>query len=322
MNHLRRRLIPFAMYLVLPGLSSAEETHWTVSEASPGVIITFNGVRKPATKGLILQAGSELATGPNARAIVTSGEKYVVIAPSSKIDFPAAQTENAMTELFEDSAMRFSALRRVQHRISRSGPTIWPRWSRAPPSASPATPPARRCRLWRAPWTWRRCRAWRTNCLCPARSPWCAAPNRRPYPSSVLQARRRRLPNPQRMRTLLPRPPMARPPSAPMQAQARARARGLLSAPSNRPTNPCSPSPAVWCPARAADQARRRLLLLDLSLKGSRRLPARTADKARPRAEDQARLHWRRPAAAQKDSRRLPAARLRAALKADSRWLP
>ena len=90
------------MYLVLPGLSSAEETRWTVSEASPGVIITFNGVRKPATKGLILQAGSELATGPNARAIVTSGEKYVVIAPSSKIDFPAAQTENAMTELFED----------------------------------------------------------------------------------------------------------------------------------------------------------------------------------------------------------------------------
>lgn len=100
---MRKMIIGLAPALLAIGTAaSAQVPGWKVSEVSGDVRLVENGRARTATRGALLNSGSTIATGTNARAVIVRGEEFVVISPRTQLRVPAAEAPNRIMQLIED----------------------------------------------------------------------------------------------------------------------------------------------------------------------------------------------------------------------------
>ncbi|NUS99517.1 MAG: hypothetical protein HOP96_00900 [Sphingomonas sp.] len=75
---------------------------WTVMQRSGDVQVLKNGLQPASVKVQdALSPGDVVATGANGRAMLTRGEDYVVVAPSSRLALPKEQQQSGFTRLIQ-----------------------------------------------------------------------------------------------------------------------------------------------------------------------------------------------------------------------------
>lgn len=76
---------------------------WKVSEVAGLVRVQGPAGAKPATRGAVLAPGEAVMTGRDGRAVLTRGEEYVIVSPSSRLRLPAAAEEtNGIIQILQD----------------------------------------------------------------------------------------------------------------------------------------------------------------------------------------------------------------------------
>src|SRR3954453_22246078 len=75
---------------------------WTVTQKSGDVRVLRNGVQ-PASLEVrsSVAPGDVVATGANGRALLTNGDDYVIVAPSSRLLLPREQQQSGFTRLVQ-----------------------------------------------------------------------------------------------------------------------------------------------------------------------------------------------------------------------------
>ncbi|QLC22283.1 FecR domain-containing protein [Parasphingopyxis sp. CP4] len=96
------------IYCAIPALLAASQPawadgpRWQVSEASGDVQVMRAGVSRAATRGGMLYAGDILVTGNRGRAVVTRGEEYMIVSPSSRLRMPGDTRSGGITQIIEE----------------------------------------------------------------------------------------------------------------------------------------------------------------------------------------------------------------------------
>ena len=96
------------IYCAIPALLAASQPawadgpRWQVSEASGDVQVMRAGVSRTATRGGMLYAGDILVTGNRGRAVVTRGEEYMIVSPSSRLRMPGDTRSGGITQIIEE----------------------------------------------------------------------------------------------------------------------------------------------------------------------------------------------------------------------------
>lgn len=111
------RIIQFLCAVMLvfaaPALAKPGPTGWTVSQRSGQVQVVRPGARPAALHASSrLAPGDIIATGADGRALLTRGNDYVVVAPSSRLELPAEETTSGFTRLVQQLGTLFY---KVQH---------------------------------------------------------------------------------------------------------------------------------------------------------------------------------------------------------------
>ncbi|GAO38926.1 hypothetical protein SCH01S_21_01130 [Sphingomonas changbaiensis NBRC 104936] len=96
------RLTALALATVASSPLMANDLDWRISEASGNVQLLHAGLSKVAARGGLVEPGDTIVTGRGARAVVTRGEEYLMVAPSSQLRLPAAEQSGAVTKIFQD----------------------------------------------------------------------------------------------------------------------------------------------------------------------------------------------------------------------------
>ncbi|MGP1281941.1 MAG: FecR domain-containing protein, partial [Parasphingopyxis sp.] len=93
-------LIPALMLTTQPAW--ADGPRWRVTEASGDVQVMRSGVSRTATRGGMLYSGDILVTGDRGRAVVTRGEEYMIVSPSSRLRLPGDTRSGGITQIIEE----------------------------------------------------------------------------------------------------------------------------------------------------------------------------------------------------------------------------
>ncbi len=100
------RLKTLATLLLLTAASTARGedrgSSWTISEAAGTVLVSQSGRVVPATRGMVVNPGATLSTGPGSRAIVVRGRDFVTIAPGSRINLPVTGEQRGFLQLVQE----------------------------------------------------------------------------------------------------------------------------------------------------------------------------------------------------------------------------
>ena len=97
-----------AIYCAIPALLAASQPawadgpRWQVTEASGDVQVMRAGVSRTATRGGMLYSGDILVTGDGGRAVVTRGEEYMIVSPSSRLRLPGDTRSGGITQIIEE----------------------------------------------------------------------------------------------------------------------------------------------------------------------------------------------------------------------------
>ena len=96
------------IYCAIPALLAASQPawadgpRWQVTETSGDVQVMRAGVSRTATRGGMLYSGDILVTGDGGRAVVTRGEEYMIVSPSSRLRLPGDTRSGGITQIIEE----------------------------------------------------------------------------------------------------------------------------------------------------------------------------------------------------------------------------
>ena len=97
-----------------PAMAKEAVAAWTVAQKSGEVRLLRSGMQ-PASVNLraALAPGDIVATGANGRAMLTKGDDYVVVAPSSRLVLPKAQEQSGFTRLIQQMGTMLYKVKRT-----------------------------------------------------------------------------------------------------------------------------------------------------------------------------------------------------------------
>ncbi len=97
-----------------PAAAKEAVSNWTVAQKSGEVQVIRNGLQ-PASMNLraALLPGDIIATGANGRAMLTKGDDYVVVAPSSRLVLPKEQERSGFTRLIQQMGTMLYKVKRT-----------------------------------------------------------------------------------------------------------------------------------------------------------------------------------------------------------------
>jgi hypothetical protein len=98
------RLVRFLLALMLlwsqPAFAQAPA--WVVSDAGGAATLHRNGNAQPLRRGLQLQPGDTIATGPRGRASLGRGREFIIVSPGTRLTIPAAaQQDRGVTQIIQ-----------------------------------------------------------------------------------------------------------------------------------------------------------------------------------------------------------------------------
>jgi hypothetical protein len=97
-------MVRFLLALLLlwsqPALAQAPA--WIVGDAGGAANLHRDGNVQPLRRGLRLQPGDMVATGPNGRASLARGREFIVVSPNTRLTIPAAaQQDGGLTQIIQ-----------------------------------------------------------------------------------------------------------------------------------------------------------------------------------------------------------------------------
>ena len=97
-----------------PAVARGDVSAWTVAQKSGDVRVFRTGMQ-PASVNLraSISPGDIIATGANGRAVLTKGEDYVVVAPSSRLALPKTQEGSGFTRLIQQMGTMLYKVKRT-----------------------------------------------------------------------------------------------------------------------------------------------------------------------------------------------------------------
>lgn len=112
--HLVRFLLALMLLWSSPAL--AQVPTWIVSDAGGAAELHRGGNVQPLRRGLRLQPGDTVATGPNGRASLARGREFIVVSPRTRLTIPAAsQQDGGLTQIIQHIGR---ALFRIERRAT------------------------------------------------------------------------------------------------------------------------------------------------------------------------------------------------------------
>ena len=94
--------ILLALLLIWSQPALAQAPAWVVSDAGGAAELHRNGHAQPLQRGLRLQPGDTIATGPNGRASLGRGREFIVVSPGTRLTIPTpAQQEDGLTQIIQ-----------------------------------------------------------------------------------------------------------------------------------------------------------------------------------------------------------------------------
>jgi hypothetical protein len=114
------KLVRFLLALLLFGAQPAlaQVPAWIVTDSGGAAELHRNGRHQPLRRGVRLQPGDTVATGPNGRASLARGREFIVVSPGTRLTIPtAAQQDGGLTQIIQQIGRAvFNIERRpVQH---------------------------------------------------------------------------------------------------------------------------------------------------------------------------------------------------------------
>lgn len=97
-----------------PAMAKDAVAAWTVAHKSGDVRVVRNGMQPTSVNvRAALAPGDIVATGSNGRAMLTKGDDYVVVAPSSRLVLPKAQEQSGYTRLIQQMGTMLYKVKRT-----------------------------------------------------------------------------------------------------------------------------------------------------------------------------------------------------------------
>ena len=90
------------IFFATPAIASSGSAAWIVAQKSGDVRVVRNGMQAASLNArAALSPGDVVATGANGRAMLTRGNDYVVVAPSSRLLLPKEEQQKGFTRLIQ-----------------------------------------------------------------------------------------------------------------------------------------------------------------------------------------------------------------------------
>lgn len=97
-----------------PAMAKDAVAAWTVAQKSGDVRVVRNGMQPTSVNvRAALAPGDIVATGANGRAMLTKGDDYIVVAPSSRLVLPKAQERSGYTRLIQQMGTMLYKVKRT-----------------------------------------------------------------------------------------------------------------------------------------------------------------------------------------------------------------
>jgi hypothetical protein len=80
----------------------ADGPRWRVTETSGDVQVMRAGLSRTASRGSMLYSGDVIVTGNRGRAVVTRGEEYMIVSPSTRLQLPGDTRMGGITQIIEE----------------------------------------------------------------------------------------------------------------------------------------------------------------------------------------------------------------------------